>query len=241
MIFLLVLVCALFSQCINAQDSIRGIFVGDWGGEVGTGTTPFQIKTAAGMGIVAASIDAQFVIALGDNFYNAGVKSEYDSRFQSTWLNVYTSASLQKPWYVIAGNHDYKGNVTAQIAYTNDNALWTYPTQYHAHTFKSNDGSVTLDLLLIDTMDLAGASSYAEDEPEYFKPLPLQPKVKADSQWTWIEGQLAASTATYILVGGHYPIYSICEHGPDATLNSFLKPLLQQYNAHYINGHGMYC
>ncbi len=32
-------------------------------------------------------------------------------------------------------------------------------------------------------------------------------------------------------------MYSPCEHGPTSTLVSHLKPLLEQYGAHYMAGH----
>ena len=39
------------------------------------------------------------------------------------------------------------------------------------------------------------------------------PQAKADAQMQWIEQTLANSTADYLVVAGHYPIYSVCEHG----------------------------
>ena len=51
----------------------------------------------------------------------------------------------------------------------------------------------------------------------------------ADAQLEWLERTLAASTAQYLVVAGHYPIYSICEHGPTPDLVERVKPLLEQY------------
>jgi hypothetical protein len=59
------------------------------------------------MDIVARNIDSKFVLALGDNFYSSGVTSELDSRFKTSFDQVYTPASLQTDWYVIAGNHGW--------------------------------------------------------------------------------------------------------------------------------------
>ena len=44
---------------------------------------------------------------LGDNFYSFGVSSADDSKFKTTWKDVYTHKSLQHPWLAIEGNHDY--------------------------------------------------------------------------------------------------------------------------------------
>lgn len=35
----------------------------------------------------------------------------------------------------------------------------------------------------------------------------------AETHWTWLEDTLAASTAAYLLVVGHYPVYSGGSHG----------------------------
>jgi hypothetical protein len=48
---------------------------------------------------------------------------------------------------------------------------------------------------------------------------------------------MAASTADYLIVAGHYPVWSVCENGPTANLVAELKPLLEKYQGHYISGH----
>lgn len=86
---------------------------------------------------------------------------------------------------------------------------------------------------MIDTVDLSGSTDKNEDEPGYFDPLPSYPKAKASAQWTWIEDQLKASKADFILVAGHYPVYSVCSHGPTPTLVDNLRPLLMQYGGNF--------
>ena len=49
---------------------------------------------------------------------------------------------------------------------------------------------------------------------------------------------LRSSTAHYLIVVGHYPVWSIAEHGPTKCLVDRLRPLLQTYHVTaYINGH----
>lgn len=61
---------------------------------------------------------------------------------------------------------------------------------------------------------------------------------KAAEQWAWIENTLAKSTATYLLVAGHFPVWSIAEHGPTDCLVEKLKPLLEDHDVTaYLSGH----
>lgn len=44
--------------------------------------------------------------------------------------------------------------------------------------------------------------------------------------------------ADYLIVAGHYPVYSVAEHGPTSCLVERLMPLLHKYNATaYLCGH----
>ncbi|MBA0854808.1 hypothetical protein Goshw_005339 [Gossypium schwendimanii] len=37
-----------------------------------------------------------------------------DPAFHQSFSDIYTAPSLQKQWYIVLGNHDYRGNVEAQ-------------------------------------------------------------------------------------------------------------------------------
>jgi hypothetical protein len=50
-----------------------------------------------------------------------------------------------------------QGNVSAQVAYSQDNSRWHFPSLYHSKSFSSADGA-TVDVILIDTVDLSGES-----------------------------------------------------------------------------------
>ena len=73
---------------------------------------------------------------------------------------MYTSSSLQIPWYVIAGNHDHYGNVTGQIDYTRHSNLWKFPNFYHSHEFTIPGTSMSVQIILIDTVLLCGHSGH---------------------------------------------------------------------------------
>ncbi|KAL0792855.1 hypothetical protein Bca101_064232 [Brassica carinata] len=65
--------------------------------------TPFQSNAAfrapGHMGIVGEQLDIDFVISVGDNFYDDGLKGDKDSSFEASFSHIYTHPSLQKQWY----------------------------------------------------------------------------------------------------------------------------------------------
>ena len=78
---------------------------------------------------------------------------------------------------------------------------------------------------MIDTVTLAGVGHELDEATgEYRTPHGDQLPGPADeefanNQWSWIEDQLASANASdYLIVAGHYPVYSICEHGPTTKL-----------------------
>ena len=99
--FLVVLACV---PC-DAR-GLSFLAMGDWGGDDASPyTQPGQAKAAIAMRQVASDVGASFAIGLGDNFYTDGIHSdEHDARFAESFENVYTSKSLQIPFYMIAGN-----------------------------------------------------------------------------------------------------------------------------------------
>lgn len=99
---------------------------------------------------------------------------------------------------------------------------------------------------MIDTVVLSGLSDVMNEAREIITELPGSELTGPPELWTkaaetqmqWLEETLAASKAEYLIVAGHYPVWSIAEHGPTAFLVSNVKPLLEKYKVSaYINGH----
>jgi phosphodiesterase/alkaline phosphatase D-like protein len=221
---------------LGSSDSLNFLVMGDWGGKdclIGHDcTTPQEKETAKGMQKIGDEQDATFAVALGDNFYSYGIRSDvHDKRFKYTFEDVFTN---KIPFHVISGNHDHRGNVSAEIAYTQLSKRWNYPSLYYTFT----EGPV--QFVMIDTVVLSGNCHVENSDDELAGnklPGPADSAL-ADSQMQWIEKTLNASKAEYVVVAGHYPVYSICEHGPTSDLVDHLKPLLERYKVSaYMNGH----
>jgi len=220
----------------TADGGMRFLVVGDWGGLPDFPyRTPIEMAVAEAMGKTAEDIGAQFVVALGDNFYFDGVKDIDDPRFRNTFEDVFTAPSLQKTtWYITAGNHDHNGNISAQIAYTQRSPRWYYPSLYYPFSLLTPDKTF-VDIFMIDTVIMAGNS---DDIDVGRAPAGPRNASLAEEQWSWLEDQMKNSNAEYMLVAGHYPVYSIAEHGPTPILVKRLDPLLHKYQATaYLCGH----
>uniref|UniRef100_A0A672JEF5 Tartrate-resistant acid phosphatase type 5 n=2 Tax=Salarias fasciatus TaxID=181472 RepID=A0A672JEF5_SALFA len=217
------------------RTSIKFLAVGDWGGvPYPPYITAVQKATAREMSKIAEQMGADFILALGDNFYYKGVDSVDSPRFQTTFETVYTSKSLRVPWYVLAGNHDHAGSVKAQIEYSRKSERWRFPSYYYELNFRIPNTGKTLTIIMLDTVMLCGNSNdYADEKPRG----PLR-AVDANRQLVWLQERLARSKADFLLVAGHYPVWSVSEHGPTDCLLQRLRPLLNKYKATaYLCGH----
>lgn len=122
----------------------------------------------------------------------------------------------------------------AQIDYAGRSARWKYPDLWY--TFTANiAGGATIQFVLIDTVVLAGNSDVRDPTSgEVLKELRgdelpgPEDEERAQSQMQWLEQTLRSSNASFLVVAGHYPVYSICEHGPTSSLISSVKPLLDR-------------
>ena len=231
----------LLAGCASAD--LNFLVMGDWGGiPIWPYYTPAQSETARSMGEEAAKTNASYALALGDNFYETGIGGDaHDSRFKHTFEDVFTAPSLggEDFFRVVAGNHDHKGNVTAQIAYSELRSNWHFPSQYYTWTDTVDADGTTLQVVLIDTVVLSGNSVDAAGRELQGHEMPgPADTLAAESQMAWLNETLSASTADYIIVAGHYPIWSVCEHGPNTGLIQTLKPLLEEHGVSaYMCGH----
>ncbi|KAF5469225.1 hypothetical protein F2P56_013314 [Juglans regia] len=101
-----------FEHPTKSDGSLSFLVVGDWGRRGAFN----QSQVAHQMGRIGEKLDINFVVSTGDNFYDDGLTSEQDTAFEESFTKVYTANSLQKQWYSVLGNHDYRGNAEAQLS-----------------------------------------------------------------------------------------------------------------------------
>lgn len=213
------------------------LVLGDWGGlPTVPYTTLVEESTAKQMARTAEEKESKYVIALGDNFYFSGVRDEFDDRFDETYRHVFNETALQVPWFVIAGNHDHYGNITGQVEYSKHSKFWNFPNLYYTVPMSFSNTGRKVKLVMIDTVVLCGNSGPDDENSQPTGPFS---EIHADAQWNWLEKELRESNdIDYLLVGGHFPVWSVAEHGPTHCLVDRLKPMLEKYNVSaYINGH----
>lgn len=163
-------------------DAVRVLVTGD----TGTGTAAQkQVATLLEKLCVKKNPDA--VLLLGDNFYMDGVFGLDDLQWKSKFEDVYSSPCLKKlKFYVVLGNHDYRGSPNSQIAYTQkSNFRWNMPARAYQAAFGN-----LLDVFAADTNfpDMCGLSFLCSMD--------------------WLMAQMKASQAAWKVVIGHHPIFS---------------------------------
>lgn len=159
-----------------------------------------QKHIAETMGRMAETIDIEFVLAAGDVHHFEGVRSVSDPLWMTNYELVYSHPDLMIPWYAVAGNHEYRGNVDAVRDYSSVSARWNMPERYYTMVME-NDG-VEVRVIMLDTAPLI--DKYRSDSLKY----PEAGRQDASEQLRWLDSVLAGADERWVLVAGHHPIYA---------------------------------
>ena len=162
-----------------------------------------QKPVARTMGRMAENIDIECVVAPGDVHHFEGVRSTSDPLWMTNFELIYDHPELMLPWYVIAGNHEYRGNTQAVIDYSRVSARWNMPYFYYTKVLESDD--ITVRLVMLDTSPLL--DKYRKDTEDY----PDAGKRDIDRQLVWLDSVLNVSKEDWVIVVGHHPIYADTE------------------------------
>lgn len=209
------------------------IVVGDWG------RNGFfnQADVARGMGRVGERIYSRFTISTGDNFYTAGVTSLDDPKWQRSFEDIYTQPALQSRWYVTLGNHDWMGNVQAQIDYTRQSDRWYMPAQYFDEVMTLPDSAAgrpatRVHFVFLDTVPIA----YSPAKSAHYRG---NGRWDDDAQLAWLRETLETSDAEWKIVVGHHPVYTgSTSYLDNPLLIERLKPIFEENGVQaYFAGH----
>jgi tartrate-resistant acid phosphatase type 5 len=227
---LLLLPLGLAAQSSVPQPSagrLNFLVISDWGGKGGA----IQVAVAQQMGRTAAAQKSSFVISCGDNYHGFGISSADSPRWKAEYEDIYSNPSLMIPWYSALGNHDNRGNVDAEIAYSRISSRWKLPARYYTHIEKI-DGTNEALFVHLDTSPFVTA--YHKKNSTYHVE-GQDPK----AQLRWLESVLAESHARWKIVVGHHPVYSAAPfHGDTKELIADLLPVLEKYGVRiYFCGH----
>ncbi|GMI87480.1 purple acid phosphatase 3 [Hibiscus trionum] len=220
-----------FEHAAKPDGSLSFLVVGDWGRR----GLYNQSQVALQMGIIGEKLDIDFIISTGDNFYDNGLTGVDDPAFHESFTDIYTAPSLQKQWYTVLGNHDYRGNVEAQLSpiLRKMDSRWLC-----LRSFILNAGPEMAEFFFVDTTPFV--SSYFIDPKEHvydWKGI-LPRKNYLNNLLMEVESALRESTAKWKIVVGHHTIKSAGQNGNTHELAIHLLPLLQAYEVDlYINGH----
>jgi predicted MPP superfamily phosphohydrolase len=228
-----ILSTSLYSQSTNenakqltlGSKSLNFLVISDWGRDGINDVdkkTPGQLKVAKQFSTTANEIKASFVVTCGDNFHGKGVSSITDPLWNVNFENVYADKSLMIPWYVTLGNHDYEGNVEAELEYAKTSKRWIQPARYYTFTKKLPDSTEVL-FVVLDSSPLVQEYNNAKDGHH----------IKGQNtalQLRWCDSVLSKSSAKWKLAFYHHPAYSASStHGSTKEIQDTFVPLFEKY------------
>ncbi|KAM2781140.1 hypothetical protein COP1_010938 [Malus domestica] len=218
-----------FKQAPKPDGSLSFLVVGDWGrrGQYN------QSQVALQMGLIGEKSNIDFVISTGDNFYEDGLTGVDDPAFNESFSNIYTAPSLKKQWYNVLGNHDYRGDVEAQLS----PVLRAIDSRWFCLRSFILDAEI-VDFFFVDTTPFV--DDYFTNPKEHtYDWRGVTPRAEYLSNLLKdVDSALKNSTAKWKIVVGHHTIKSAGHHGVTEELVTQLLPILKSNNIDfYVNGH----
>ena len=214
-------------QYWKKHNNINFIVVGDWGrnGEF------HQKDVANEMGKEATKTQTNFIVSTGDNFYPDGVISTTDPQWDASFESIYSSYSLNIPWFSCFGNHDYRGSIQAQLDYSKVSRRWQTKDRYYSFERTIPGTTEKVIFIFIDTNpfdETLNRKSHSDLE-----------KQDKNTQLTWLDNTLLNTTAKWKIVIGHHPLYTtgVRRDKMQDVRKSFL-PIFEKHNVNlYFAGH----
>ncbi|KAK8472333.1 hypothetical protein PHAVU_002G181300 [Phaseolus vulgaris] len=208
-----------FEEAAKADGSLSFLVIGDWGRKGAYN----QSEVAFQMGVVGEQLKIDFVISTGDNFFDSGLRGIDDPAFDESFTKIYTSSSLQKQWYSVLGNHDYRGDVEAQLSpvLTNHHKRWLCLRSFIVN-------AEVAELFFVDTTPFVD-KYFTEPGDHVYDWRGIGPrKTYISNLLKEVDLALQESNAKWKIVVGHHTIRSAGLHGDTDELVKQLLPILQK-------------
>lgn len=229
-LFLLLLLTSTKASA-QADETPRGkinfLVVSDLGAYGGSD----QRQVAQTLGEFSGDWHPTAILNLGDTFHYWGVQSADDPGWNSNFESIYTAPGLHNLWYAVIGNHEYQGNPQALIDYSARSRRWNIPARYYTKTFKG--GGTSVEVIFLDTTPFLERTI---SQPDIY---PEACEQDTAAQMRWLAEKLAATTADWVIVAAHHPLYSGRDDkaGQRRDVSKHLAPVLANNPPHlYING-----
>jgi tartrate-resistant acid phosphatase type 5 len=181
---------------------------------------------AGALGRLASRRAIDWVVSVGDHFYQYGVRSSADARWRTSFSDLFGRPTLPLRWYAMLGNHDYKANlppraraaegVLAQLEHTwsagNAGAQWCLPSANYTLLARARDFDLALvvfDSQALVRKDPDDAAAYDDEGAPGVVP-------GAEAQLAWLEAELcglrdaarARARPLWLLTAAHHFVVS---------------------------------
>ena len=145
--------------------------------------------------------DLDFVLITGDLFDTASWK-EFE-QFQET------ISSLQKPYYIIPGNHDRRDQTSIE-GLTRHQFAWHFNPQFHSWPISPDRQVGYWSISVAPTIQLIGLDSTRDQD--------WGGNID-ETQMTWLENELISGVDKLVIVAVHHPLHPLVpiDHNPDWT------------------------
>jgi hypothetical protein len=155
-------------------------------------------------------------LQLGDNAYNSGTDSEYQTGF----YNIYPTTFRKMPLWSTLGNHDANNGSTSPTASFPYFDMFTFPTNGECGGVPSGtERYYSFDYGNIHFICLDSQSTLANSSP-------------TAPQTVWLQSDLASNTKTWTIAFFHHPPYTKGSHNSDTeaqliTMRQVYAPILE--------------
>lgn len=177
-------------------------------GDSGNGS-PEQIALAGAMSASAPDV----FLHLGDMAYGDGTWVEFEAHV----FDVYADMMHAVPMWPTPGNHEYKTRSALpyrDVYYLPEQAMREHEQEYYYSFDYGNVHFVSLDSNGERSISILGDTG--------------------DDMLDWLEADLAATDAEWIIAFMHHPTYSSGEHGNEAWLHGFVVPILEAHDVDLV-------